>query len=73
MTARASMLYVILEKDTRIDDIEKLTNAIAQFSNVLEVKTHIKGATEDIAQARVRQELGQKIIEILYPSMKEGN
>jgi len=67
MTARISMLYVILEKDVRIDEIDKLADAIAQFNNVLEVKTHIKEATEDIAQDRAKHELSQKLLEVLYP------
>ena len=71
MTARVSMLYVILEKDTRIDDIEKLTDAIAQFNNVLEVKTHIKSANEDITQSRARHELGAKLLNVLYPTEEE--
>jgi len=71
MTARVSMLYVILEKDTRIDDIEKLTDAIAQFNNVLEVKTHIKEATEDIAQSRAHHEISKQLLGVLYPEMKE--
>jgi len=71
MTARISMLYVILEKDTRIDDIEKLTDAIAQFSNVLEVKTHIKDITQDIAESRARHELGAKLLNVLYPTEEE--
>lgn len=73
MTARVNMLYVILEKNTRIDDIEKLTDAIAQFNNVLEVKTHIASPQDDIAQARVRQDIGQQLIGIIYPDMVKSN
>ena len=71
MTARVNMLYVILEKDTRIDDIEKLMDAIAQFNNVLEVKTHIRSPQDDIAEARIRQDIGEKLINIIYPPKKK--
>lgn len=70
MTARVNMLYVILEKSTRIDDIEKLMDAITQMRNVLEVKTHIATPQNVIAETRVRHEIGQKLLSVVYPEME---
>lgn len=73
MTARVNMLHVILEKDTRIDDVEPLMDAIAQMKNVLEVKTNIRTPQDDIAYSRVRHELGQKLLGVIYPDMVKSN
>jgi hypothetical protein len=69
MTAKVNALLVILDKDIRIDDIEPLQNAIMQMKHVIEVKANIKSIQDDLAQSRVRQELGEKIIEVIYPGI----
>lgn len=67
MTARVNSLFVILENDIRIDDIQSTIDAIKQIKRVLEVKTHISTPVDSVAESRVRNELGQKLMDVVYP------
>jgi hypothetical protein len=67
MTARVNMLFVVLEKDIRIDDIVPLQKAIEQMKGVLKVDTNISTPTDWVAESRVRTELGKKLMNIIYP------
>jgi hypothetical protein len=68
MTDRINALTVVLEKDTRTDDVEALVNAIKCLRNVLKVDLHVAEALGDhVSYSRARQELGEKMWEVLYP------
>lgn len=67
MTDRIHSLTVVLEKDYRDDDVKEIVNAIRMIRGVLSVKSHISDFQDHMAQERVRQELGEKLWEILYP------
>lgn len=67
MTDRLKGCTVAFEKDIRVDDAEFLLNAIRQLRGVLSVTPSISTPEDWIAQERARRELGEKLIEIVYP------
>jgi hypothetical protein len=67
MTDRYNAFIVILEKDIREDDAESTIEAIKRIKGVLDVKPQINDIGDDIAQSRVRAEIGEKLMEIVYP------
>lgn len=67
MTDRYNALTVVLEKDIREDDAEALLNAIRQLRGVLSVHGNVADFDDQIAQDRVRHELGEKLWRVLYP------
>ena len=70
MTNRYHSLTVVLEKDIREDDAEYLLNAIKMIKGVLSVDPFISDIESHMAESRARQELGQKLWEVLYPKEK---
>ena len=67
MTDKYNALTVILEEDIREDDAEHLIDVIKRFKGVLEVKGNVRDIGDDIAFERARQDLRQKIIDVLWP------
>lgn len=67
MTDRFNALIVVLEKDIREDDAQAIIAAIGQLRGVLSVKGNVADIQTQIAQDRVRHELGGKLLEVLYP------
>jgi hypothetical protein len=68
MTDRHSAYLVILEHDMREDDAQATVTALGQIKGVLSVGPYVaENMVNDIAEARVRNELTQKLIEVLHP------
>ncbi len=67
MTDQIHSLTVVLEKDLRDDDCAGLIQSIGMLRNVLSVKPHVTDTGDHMAQERARQDLGQKMWEVLYP------
>ena len=67
MTDRYYALTVVLEKDIREDDAHHLLNAIRMLKGVLRVKTHVSNIETLMAEERAKDELGRKLIDIVYP------
>lgn len=67
MTDRLNAFIVILTDDIREDDAEATINAIKQIRGVLDVQPHVSTFSDEIAESRVRHELGVKLWNILYP------
>lgn len=61
MTDRTSSLVVILEKETRVDDVEKLMDAIGQLRGVLSVKLNVSDYTHIAAREQVRREISDAL------------
>ena len=59
MTDRYNFLVVVLEENIRDDDAETILNAIRMVKGVLSV------------EGNVRMELGNKLLEVLYPKRGE--
>lgn len=70
MTDRISSLTVVLNQDYREDDIETLINAIKLFGDVLDVVPEVADIASYVAERRVKEELTQKLWEVLYPRSK---
>jgi len=70
MTAKINMIFVLLEKDIREDQIDPLMHAIKMVKGVLDVEKHIANPQDWLAETRAKNELGQKLLEVIYP--KEG-
>ncbi len=70
MTDRFHSLTVILEKDMRDDDCESLINAIKMLRGVIKVNPIVSDPTSWMAEERARRELGQKLLEIVFPKNK---
>lgn len=66
MTDRVDRITVVLEHDTRTDDVEALVAAISQLRGVLTVKANVRdpGAMY-VAEARVRADLRKRIWDAL--------
>jgi hypothetical protein len=71
MTDRLNGVWVAFEKNVREDDAEATINAIRQIRGVLDVKKHVADPMAWIGEQRVRQELGTKLFDIIYPKDKE--
>ena len=67
MTDRYYALTVILEKDTRDDDAERLIEAIQMIKGMQEVKPLIADPSTWMAEQRSRRGLGDKLWQVLYP------
>ena len=70
MTDRINLLSVVLDKDIRDDDCEAIINAIKMVKGILSVTPHVVDHADHIAQQRVRNELGEKLWAVLYPTIK---
>lgn len=70
MTDRLKGLIVTFEKDFRDDDAEHLIDAIRMLRGVLSVKPLVSNIDDHIAQERVRRELGEKLLTVVFPDRK---
>lgn len=67
---RIDALTIILEKPTRIQELGSLANAIKQMKGVIEVIPVVRQVPATaIAEMRVRQELQQRVMQVLEPPM----
>jgi len=64
MTDRVHALTVILERDTRDDDVKELVSAISMLRNVAEVKTGIVTGADLLARSRAQAELRKRLMEL---------
>lgn len=72
MTDRLKGLTVTFEHDIRVDDAEAVISAIKMIKGVLSVDPLVSNHEQHIAEARVRHELGRKILKVIYPDFGEG-
>jgi hypothetical protein len=69
MSDHYSKLTVVLEYDLRDDDAEALISCIKMMRGVLEVSGDVTNASDYMATVRAKRELGQKLLEVLYPGV----
>lgn len=70
MTNRFYALTVVLEMDYRDDDAQPILNAIKMIRGVQSVKGNISTPDTWMAEERAKRELGQKLLEIIFPKGK---
>lgn len=69
MSDRADALIVVLDKTMRTDDAECILKAIEQLRGVLSVSFHIGDISDHIAQQRAKDDLGRKLLAVVYPEI----
>jgi len=67
MTDRVNALIVVLQQDTRTDDVESLENAIRMMRNVQSVQRNVADLESHVAFSRARHELIRKLFVALGP------
>jgi hypothetical protein len=65
MTDRFYALTVVLERDIREDDAERLIDAIRMLKNVVDVKGNVSDPTSWMAVSRARHEFIAEILNVL--------
>lgn len=65
VTDRFYALTVVLEKDTRDDDAEKLIKAICMMKGVLNVKGNVSSPQTWFAEERAKHDLIMKLMGVL--------
>lgn len=71
MTDRVHSLTVVLKEDTRVDDVESISNAIRMVRGVISVEGNVADSTSYMAEERARQELGRKLLDVVFPRHKD--
>lgn len=69
MTDRYHTLTVVLKDDIRDDDAKALIDAVLMLKGVLSVTGIVSDVAAHMARERARHELGQKLMEIVYPKV----
>ncbi len=68
MTERFKGLLVTFETDVREDDLDVFINAIKLMKRVIAVKPiPSRNIDNEIAEDRVRRDLHQKLLRVIYP------
>jgi hypothetical protein len=70
VTDRIHALTVVLEDDVREDDVEAIVAAIRMIRRVLSVKAHVADHRLHAAEERVRRQLGDEILRVVFPDWK---
>jgi hypothetical protein len=70
MTDRFHSLTVVLEADIREDDVDGIVAAIHHLRGVSEVGKNVRGLEAFVYESRARNEVRQRIAEILWPVPK---
>ena len=71
MSDRYHSLAVVLESDTRDDDARNIIHSISMIRGVLSVTPNVADIVSHMSETRARAELGKKIIEVIYPPIKQ--
>jgi hypothetical protein len=61
----------VLERATRSDDAEGIISAIRLIKGVLSVEGNVADMNQYIAIAQARNEIGEKILDIIYPDRRQ--
>ena len=72
MTDRVKGLMVSLMKDIRVDDVQKVIDAIKMVRGVGDVDFVIADHEDWMNRTRIRHELSDKIMDVLHPKLKEA-
>ncbi|HET9954157.1 MAG TPA: hypothetical protein VFQ61_06620 [Polyangiaceae bacterium] len=67
MTDRYNGFSVVLEKDVRSDDAERIIDAIRCIRGVLSVTPHVQDWEGHMAEQRAREHYREQLISVLWP------
>ena len=62
---RVNALTVVLEKDTREDDVRGLVDAIRHLRGVVDVKGNVANPETWIAETRARNAMREKLLDLI--------
>ena len=65
MTDRINSVTVVLERDIRIDDAQRIIDAIAMVSGVIKVEVGVVNSGDYIARERAKAELRTQIYKLI--------
>lgn len=67
MTDRVNALIVVLERDTRDDDVRCLVDAVRQLRGVRSVSTHVADIEAHVAETRAKAHWRARFAAVLWP------
>ena len=70
MTDTFHSFTVVLEHDTRDDEARYILNAIKMIKGVQSVTGQVADIDSHMAEVRARNELGKKLLDVVYPDRK---
>ena len=70
MTDRLHSLTVVFERNIRADDAEPILAAIRMIRGVQSVTGQVADEASHMAEERARRELGEKLLDVIYPDRK---
>ena len=65
MTDRINGVFVTLEENIRIDEIEHLMNALRMVKGVIDVSPNVVDSMDHVAKIRAKTELTNKLLDAL--------
>jgi hypothetical protein len=72
MSDRHSGFIVTLASDLKDEDAEVIRSAVLALKHVISVEPVIADFHDHINRIQIRQEMGQKLWDVLYPKDKNG-
>lgn len=72
MTDRVKGLVVVLEQDFRDDDVQRIVHAIRMIKGVALVELVKTNHDDYINREMIRLEIGEKILDVVFPNRKKG-
>jgi hypothetical protein len=70
MTTRLKGLTITLDHNIREDDAQRIIDAISMVKGVMSIKAIESNADDYIIEQRIRNEIGRKLLDIIYPKDK---
>lgn len=70
MTIMYYALTVVLDKDIKEEDAQKIIDAVRMIKGVLEVEGNVANSATYMAQERAKKSLGRKLLEAVFPGSR---
>lgn len=67
MTDRIHSITVVLEENLRVDDAERILDALRMVRGVISADGNIADPDSHMAEVRARTDLHQKMFDVIYP------
>ena len=65
MSSSYHSFCVVLEKDVKDEDADRIESAIRMIKGVIDVKRNVSDASDYVAAFRAKHEIAQKVLEVL--------
>ena len=67
MTDRIHSITVVLEQNVRVDDAERILDALRMVRGVISAEGNVADLDSHMAESRARTDLHKKMFEVIYP------